>query len=161
MWLDEGYFLFFLYSTLLSVNDNTFFHRRIFPVSRALKLPALPAAGAERRTHAPHSAADLQRFGGDKAAGGKAAPSWMGLQTKGPSKGVRGAVTAGKPMGRPKRGAPAVTPYTSSPKDAPGRVKSGKRPAVASRKLAKSPGGASGGVAKPKSGRASIKQPRK
>ena len=82
----------------------------------------------------------------------------MGLQTKGPSKGVRGSGTAVKPM---KRGAPAVTPYTSSPKDAPGRVKSGKRPAVASRKLAKGPGGASGGVAKPKGGRAGGKQLRR
>ena len=84
----------------------------------------------------------------------------MGLQTKGPSKGVRGSGAAQnvKPL---KRGAPAVTPYTSSPKDAPGRVKSGKRPAVASRKLAKGPSGASGGVAKPKGVRAGGKQPRR
>ena len=85
----------------------------------------------------------------------------MGLQTKGPGQGVRGAGSAGRPAAKPKRGAPAVTPYTSSAKEAPGRAKGGKRPAVAARKLAKNPGGAKGGVTKPKGGRAASRQPRK
>lgn len=101
--------------------------------------------GAERRTHDPQQGF-VQRSDGEKAGKDKETPTWMGLQTKGPSKGVRGSGAV--VISRPKRGAPAVTPYTSSAKEGPGKMKNSKRPAVAARKQAKGPAGVKGGVTK-------------